>query len=109
VHFRAAPVPTRKPAPPGPVVAPPPPPAPPIVTLENSDAKGKAQNLVEKVALKLARTESTDLPPSAVSTYQQANELISAARRAIADRDYVAASGLAEKASALVSQLPPLR
>jgi hypothetical protein len=77
--------------------------------LENSDAKGKAQHLVEQVALKLASTDSADLPPSAVSTYQQANELINAARRAMADRDYVAASGLAEKASALASQLPPLR
>jgi hypothetical protein len=75
--------------------------------LENSDVKGDAQHLVEQVSIKLARTSSTDLPPNAVSTYQQANQLISAARHAMAEQDYIAASSLAEKASALVGQLPP--
>ena len=106
MRVRAAPVLTRKPAQPGPVAVPPPAPAP-IITLENSHEEGDARHLVDQVALKLARTHSADLPPSAVSNYQQANELIAAARHAIADQDYVAASSLAEKASALVGQLPP--
>lgn len=105
VRVRAAPVYIRKPTQPGQVPAPQPSPAP-IVTLENSDAKGDAQNLLERVALKLAHTNTAELPPNAVSSYQQANELLAAARHAMADQDYVAASSLAEKASALVSQLP---
>jgi hypothetical protein len=83
----------------------PPPPAP-VVTLDNSDARAHAQLLLEQTRLKLAHTNQAELPDSALSTYQQANDLIVAAQRAMADQDYLAASSLAEKASALTSQLP---
>jgi hypothetical protein len=88
-------------------LAPEQPPAPaPVITLENGDAKSDVQRLVDQVTLKLAHINRADLPENAASTYQQANELITAAKRAMADQDYVAASSLAEKASALTSQLP---
>jgi hypothetical protein len=78
-----------------------------LVTLENSeDAKGNAQRLLEQASIKLARVNRAELAETTVSAYQQANELINAARRAMAEQDYLAASSLAEKASALTSQLP---
>jgi len=84
-------------------------PAPaPSVTLENSDdAKANARRLLDQATVTLAHFNRAELPASTVSTYEQASELINAARRALADQDYLAASGLAEKASALISQLPP--
>jgi hypothetical protein len=83
------------------------PPVAPLVTLENSeDAKGNAQRLLEQASIKLARVNRAELAETTVSAYQQANELINAARRAMAEQDYLAASSLAEKASALTSQLP---
>jgi len=78
-----------------------------LLTLESADAKAKAQLLLEQVTVKLANTNQAELSESAASAYQQANGLITAAQRAMADQDYLAASGLAEKASALMSQLPP--
>jgi hypothetical protein len=77
-----------------------------MVTLENSDVKANAQRLLEQATFKLAHTNRAELSESAASTYQQANELITAAQHAMADQDYLAASSLAEKASALTSQLP---
>jgi len=86
----------------------PPRPSPaPLVTLENSDdAKVNAQRSLDQATLKMAHINRAELAESTASTYQQANELINAAQRAMADQDYLAASSLAEKASALTSQLP---
>lgn len=84
------------------------PPSPaPLVTLENSDdAKANAQRSLDQATLKMAHINRAELAESTASTYQQANELINEAQRAMADQDYLAASSLAEKASALTSQLP---
>jgi hypothetical protein len=85
----------------------PPPQLVPVVTLEGSeDTKADAQRLLDQVTLKMTRVDRGELGGSTASTYQQANELINAAQRAMADRDYLAASSLAEKASALTSELP---
>jgi hypothetical protein len=86
--------------PPTPVVA-------PVVTLENSqDTKANAQRLLDQVTVKMTHVNRAELVESTASTYQQANELINAAQRAMAARDYLAASSLAQKASALTSELP---
>ncbi|MBV8451922.1 MAG: hypothetical protein JOZ29_06565 [Deltaproteobacteria bacterium] len=86
---------------------PPRPPPAPLVTLENSDdAKVNAQRLLDQAILKMTHINRAELMASTASTYQQANELINAAQRALADQDYMAASSLAEKASTLTSQLP---
>jgi len=83
-----------------------PPPAP-LVTLENSDgAKADAQRLLEQASVRLAQINAADLAGSSASTYQQANDLVNAAQQAMAEGDYLAASSLAEKASALTSHLP---
>jgi len=105
VHVRAAPVSVRKPG--QPHLTPQQLPAPtPKVTLEDGDAKADVQRLLDEVTRKLAHFNKAELQGSATSTYQQAKELITAAQHAMADQDYVAASSLATKASALTSQLP---
>ncbi len=79
----------------------------PLVTLENGDdTRAKAQRLLEQASVKLAHINRAELAESTASTYQQANELINAAQQAMGEHDYPAASSLAEKASALTSQLP---
>jgi hypothetical protein len=84
----------------------PPPPAP-LVTLGNSqDAKASAQRLLDQATIRIAHVDQAHLDGGAASTYQQANELIDAAQRAMVAQDYLAASSLAEKASALTDQLP---
>ena len=78
--------------------------------VENSDdAKANAQRSLDQATLKMTHINRAELAESTASTYQQANELINAAQRAMADQDYLAASSLAEKASALTSQLPAQR
>jgi hypothetical protein len=79
---------------------------PPQVTLENDDVKNKAERLVYQTTQKLRDTKRAELTETAASTYQQAEDLIIAAQRAMADNDYLEASSLAEKASALTEQLP---
>jgi hypothetical protein len=85
-----------------------PPPAPvPVVTLDNGyNDKANAQRLLEQATVNLTHINRAELPATTASTYQQANKLIDAAQHAMAAQDYVAASSLAEKASALTSQLP---
>jgi hypothetical protein len=101
--LRAAPASASQP----PLNLPQPPSPPPVVTLQNSDdAKANAQRLLQQASVKLAHVNQAELADNTVSTYRQANELINAAQRAMAERDYPAASSLAEKASALTSQLP---
>jgi hypothetical protein len=80
-----------------------------VVTLDNGDddPEAHAKLLLDQATGILSRTNQAQLPESAVSTYQQANELVTEAKRAMADRDYAAASSLAEKAFALASQLAP--
>jgi hypothetical protein len=62
--------------------------------------------LLEQAKARLAHINRASLADNTASIYQQANELINAAERAVVERDYLAASSLAEKASALTSQLP---
>jgi hypothetical protein len=101
-----APVVASKPSPPRLNLPQPPPPAP-VVTLGNSeDAKTSAQRQLDQATIRIAHVDQAQLDGSAASTYQQANQLIDAAQRAMAAQDYLAASSLAEKASALTDQLP---
>jgi hypothetical protein len=107
VPSRAARVPERKSPQSLPQTVAPPTIAPPTITLENSyAAKSDAQRLIEEASLKLAHIDRTSLTDNTASTYNQANELINAAHKAAAEQDYLAASSLAQKASALTSQLP---
>jgi hypothetical protein len=78
-----------------------------LVTLGNSeDAKASAQRLLDQATIRIAHVDHAQLAGDTAFTYQQANELIDAAQRAMAAQDYLAASSLAEKATALTNQLP---
>ena len=92
--------------PPPPRLNPPPPPAPLVTLGSGEDAKAQAQRLLDQAAARLTHVDQAQLTGDAAFTYQQANELIEAAQRAMAAQDYPAASSLAEKASALTDQLP---
>jgi hypothetical protein len=103
----SAPVVASKPAPPRPNLPQSPPPIP-LITLGNSeDAKSHAQHLLDQATIRIAHVDQGHLDGGAAFTYQQANDLIDAAQRAMATQDYLAASSLAEKASALTDQLSP--
>ena len=97
--------------PPAPSSAPLPPSAsPPLVTLGNADdSHTNAQHLLDQANSDLSRVNRAELTESATSAYEQANELVDAAQRAMTDQDYLAASNLAAKAAALTSQLPTNR
>ena len=62
--------------------------------------------LIEQFTFKLARTNGTERRRPAASTYQQAEELITAAQHVITDLDYGAASSLTEQSARITSQLP---
>ena len=92
-------------------VATPAPPALPIptptVTLANGPSKQRAQHLLDDTAAKLARVDRSTLGSDSANTYDQANNLLQAGRRAATEDDYVAASGFAQKAAVLAAKLTP--
>lgn len=76
------------------------------VTLGNGDASRKqAEQLLGLIDLKLARIDPTKLDAQDASTYRQASGFAAAARKAIAEQDYVAATGFAQKASLLADKV----
>lgn len=78
----------------------------PMVTLAGEDhSETNAERLLDQVDHRLDAIDRNKLNAADVSTYDQANGFASSARQALADHDYVVASGLAEKASALVGRL----
>jgi predicted ATPase len=79
----------------------------PTITLANGSSKERAEQLLENAGAKLARVQRNALGADGASTYDQANTLLQAGRRAATDQDYVAASGYAEKAATLAEKLPP--
>ncbi len=92
------------------VATPAPPEAPvstPTVTLANGPSKKRAQHLLDETASKLAKVDRSTLGSDSVNTYDQANNLLQAGRKAATDEDYVAASGFAEKAAVLAAKLAP--
>jgi len=61
--------------------------------------------LLYKVDKRLAVIDRTKLTASDAATFDEATGFASSAHRALADHDYVVASGLAEKASTLTGRL----
>lgn len=68
---------------------------------------GAAEQSLDATGRKLAAIDRARLSPMAVATYDQAKGLLTEGKQALADKDYVAASGFAQKASALADKLPP--
>jgi hypothetical protein len=76
------------------------------LTLDGEDdSRASTEALLYKVDKRLAVIDRTKLTPSDATTFDQANGFASSAHRALADHDYVVASGLAEKASTLTGRL----
>jgi len=78
----------------------------PSLTLDGEDdSRASAEALLNKVDKRLAIIDRTTLTASDATTFDEANGFASSAHRALADHDYVVASGLAEKASTLTGRL----
>jgi hypothetical protein len=100
-------------APPASSAAAPAPVAPPTDTATNTSlslsgedaSKANAERLLANVDRHLAHIDRTKLAPGDAATYDEANGFATSARRALATQDYVVASGLAQKASALTGRL----
>jgi hypothetical protein len=76
------------------------------VTLDDNDAdRHRAQALIDDASTRLARIDRSKLKGEDNTAYNQASVLANAARKAMEQRDYLAASGLARKASILTAQL----
>lgn len=76
------------------------------VTFADDEAKKSlAEKLLNDSNTRLAKVDRSRLSAEDASTYQQAAGLADAARKALEQRDYVAASGLAEKASVLSNSI----
>jgi hypothetical protein len=78
----------------------------PSLTLDGEDgSRASAEMLLSKVDKRLAVIDRTKLTASDAAAFDEANGFASSAHRALADHDYVVASGLAEKASTLTGRL----
>jgi hypothetical protein len=98
----------RKPPPTVSMPAPTPPASaePTVVTLEDGDADHlHAQSLLNDADARLALIDRSKLSGENATAYDQASNLANAARKAMVQQDYLAASGLARKAALLTAQL----
>jgi hypothetical protein len=76
------------------------------VTLEDKDAdRARARALVDAANARLAQIDRSKLTGETSAAFRQASDLAGAASRAMDQRDYLAASGLARKASMLTDQV----
>jgi hypothetical protein len=76
------------------------------LTLDNEDSsKSRAEELLGAANSKLANVDRSKLSGTQAVTYDQASGFASAAREAMAQQDYVAASGFAQKASLLADKV----
>jgi hypothetical protein len=76
------------------------------VTLDDNDADHlQAQALLNDADTRLARIDRSKLTGDNVTAYDQASDLAKAARKAMVEHDYLAASGLARKAELVTAQV----
>lgn len=80
-------------------------PAPTVTLAGDSDARDRALRLLNDAGARLAKVDRSKLSRDSAATYDQANDFLSAGRKAAIDQDYVSATGYAEKASVLASKL----
>jgi hypothetical protein len=69
------------------------------------DSSGNAEKAIAATSDRLARFDRTRLKGETLSTYDQASGFLSQGKQALADKDYVAALGFAQKASLLADKL----
>lgn len=82
-------------------------PAPTVTLAGDGDARDRALHLLDDAGERLAKVDRSKLSRDSAATYDQANDFLSAGRKAAIDQDYVSATGYAEKASVLASKLTP--
>ena len=66
---------------------------------------GNAEKAIATTSDHLARFDRSRLKGPTLSTYDQANAFLNQGKQALAEKDYVAAAGFAQKASALADRL----
>lgn len=82
----------------------------PSISMVGDDAtRSRAQHTLDVTRKKLERIDRTRLTGSALAMYDQASGLLIQGTEAIGEKDYIAASGFAEKASVLADKLKPLQ
>jgi septal ring-binding cell division protein DamX len=69
------------------------------------DSSGSAEKAIATTSDRLARFDRSRLKGPILSTYDQANGFLNQGKQALAEKDYVAAAGFAQKASALADRL----
>jgi hypothetical protein len=80
--------------------------AAPTITLDNDEAaRRRAQGLLDSAHAKLGKVDRSKLSGDDAATYAQATGFADAATHALGEHDYVAATGLAEKASLLADKV----
>ncbi len=78
----------------------------PTITLDNDQAaRQRAQGLLDSAHAKLGKVDRSRLTGDDAATYAQAASFADAAQHALGEHDYVAATGLAEKASVLADKV----
>ena len=90
-------------------------PAPPATTTTSTtismvapgDTSGAVERSLDATSQRLAHFDRSRLSGSTLATFDQANGFLSQGRQALTEKDYVAASGFAQKASAFAAQLQP--
>jgi hypothetical protein len=76
------------------------------VTTEDNDADHvQAQSLIDDANTRLAQIDRSKLTGENVTAYDEANNLANAARKAMVQHDYLAATGLARKAVLVTAQV----
>jgi len=76
------------------------------VSLDDDDSNRlRAQSLLDETGTKLTSINRSRLTPENAAAYDQAQGLVNAGRNAMREQDYLAAAGLAEKASVISRQL----
>ena len=86
-------------------VPPPLPPASAISMAAPVDTATNAERAIDITNQRLARYDRARLSGSSLAAYDEANGLLNQGKQALADKDYVAASGFAQKASVLADKL----
>ena len=69
------------------------------------DSSGNAEKAIAATSDRLARLDRNRLKGETLSTYDQANGFLNQGKQALAEKDYVAAIGFAQKASVLADKL----
>jgi hypothetical protein len=82
-----------------------PPPASTISMAAPGGSSDSAEKEIDAAAQLLARFDRSQLSGPKLATYDQANGFLSQGKQALADKDYVAAAGFAQKASVLADRL----